>query len=93
MKYYKLINKYSVEEYTKPYVYVEGVQISNPSKEILAMANIKPLTVDDEPVYDAEKQWLIPYYEDGEQCITQRWKVEDIPPIEEVVTDEQAATT
>lgn len=89
-KYYKLINEHFVEEYKKPYVYVEGLQISYPSKEVLLMAGIKPLIVDDIPEHNEETQYVEPYYTDGEAEITQKWNVYDIPVDEEVIEDESA---
>ncbi len=80
---YKFISKYQIEKYDKPYVYVEGLQISHPSAEVLLMAGIKPLVVDDVPEHDENKQYLAPYYEDGEEVITRKWEVQDIP--EEVI--------
>lgn len=88
MKFYKFINEHYIEEYTKPYVYVDGLQISYPSTEVLLMAGIKPLVVEDEPEYNIETQYAIPYYVDGETEITQKWRVCDI---EEVIEDESVA--
>ncbi len=86
---YKFINEYQIEEYTKPYVYVDGLQISHPSHEVLLMAGIKPLAVEDVPQYNEATQFVEPYYEDGESEITQKWNVYDMP-IEEVIDDESA---
>ena len=85
---YKFINEHHIEEYKKPYVYVDGLQISHPSAETLLMAGIKPLVVEEEPEYNIETQYAIPYYVDGETEITQKWKVCDI---EEVIDDESVA--
>lgn len=87
-KYYKFKDKYSIEEYNKHYVYVDGMQISYPSAEVLLMAGIKPLMAEPEPEYDATTQYTYPYYEDGEKVITQKWQVEPIP--EGDVEDENA---
>ena len=78
-KYYRFKDKYSIEEYNKPYVYVNEMQISYPSAEVLLMAGIKPLVVESEPEYDETTQYTYPYYEDGEEAITQKWQVESIP--------------
>lgn len=88
MKFYKFIDEHHIEEYTKPYVYVEGLQISYPSKEVLLMAGIKPLVVEDIPTHDTETQYVESYYVDEETEITQKWRVCDIP--EEVIDDEFA---
>lgn len=88
MKFYKFINEHYIEEYKKLYVYVDGLQISHPSAEVLLMAGIKPLVVEDEPEYNIETQYAIPYYVDGETEITQKWRVCDI---EEVIDDESVA--
>ena len=87
---YKFINEYQIKEYTKPYVYVDGLQISYPSAEILLMAGIKPLVVEECPVYDEATQFVEPYYVDGESEITQKWNVHDMPT-EEVIYDESVA--
>ena len=88
MKFYKFINEHYIEEYTKPYVYVDGLQISYPSAEVLLMAGIKPLVVEDIPTHNEETQYVAPCYADGETEITQKWSVCDIP--EEVIDDEFA---
>lgn len=82
-KYYKYIDKYNIQEYTKPYIYLEGVQISNPSVEILAMAGVKPLITEEAPEYDATTHYIQPYYEEGEQSIVEKWELQEIP--EEVI--------
>ena len=84
---YKFINRYQIEKYTKPYVYIDGLQISHPSVEVLLMAGIKPLVVEDIPEHNKETQYAESYYIDGETGITQKWDVHDIPT-EEVVADE-----
>lgn len=89
MKYYKFINEHYIEEHTKPYVYVEGLQISYPSKEVLLMAGIKPLVVEEVPAHNEETQYVEFYYVDGETEITQKWKVFDVPE-DEVIADESA---
>ena len=86
---YKFIDEYRIEEYTKPYVYVDGLQISNPSAEVLLMAGIKPLVVEEAPQYDEMTQFVEPYYVDGESEITQKWNVFDMPT-EEVIDDADA---
>ena len=84
---YKFINEYHIEEYNKPYVYVDGLQISYPSTDVLLMAGIKPLVVEDCPTYDEATQYVEAYYVDGETEITQKWNVMDMPT-EEVIEDE-----
>ena len=86
-KYYKFISQNNIEEYKKPYVYVDGLQISYPSKEVLLMAGIKPLVVESVPEHNEDTQYVEPYYVDGEDVITQKWNVYDIP-VEEVIDDE-----
>ncbi len=84
--YYKFINEHRIEKYDKPYVNVEGRQISHPSAEVLLMAGIKPLVVEPTPEYDEATQYVSHYYEDGETEITQKWRIYDIP--QEVIEDE-----
>ena len=86
---YKFINEHKIEPYDKPYVNVAGLQISHPSKEVLLMAGIKPLTEEPMPEYDEAVQYIEPYYEDGESEIVQKWNVCDIP-FEEVIADADA---
>ena len=86
-KYYKFISQNNIEEYKKPYVYVDGLQISYPSKEVLLMAEIKPLVIESVPEHNEETQFVKAYYVDGEDVITQKWNVYDIPA-EEVIDDE-----
>lgn len=83
---YKFINEYQIEKYDKPYVYVDGIQVSYPSTEVLLMAGIKPLAVEDIPEHDEATQYAAYHYEDGETEITQKWEVLDIP--QEVIDDE-----
>lgn len=87
-KYYKFISQNNIEEYKKPYVYVDGLQISYPSKEVLLMAEIKPLVIEDIPEHNEETQYIQPYYVDGETEITKTWRVCDVPFVEEVIEDE-----
>lgn len=86
-KFFRFINEGFIEEYKKPYVYVDGMQVSYPSAETLLMAGIKSLVVEDIPTYDEENQYVESYYVDGETEITQKWNVYDIPT-EEVIDDE-----
>ena len=91
MKLYKFISEERVERYDKRYVYLNGVQISNPSLETLAQANIKPLEEDELPVFNEETQFLQPYYADRGDVIIRKWKVCDIQ-FEEVTSDEFTET-
>ena len=84
---YKFISEHRIEEYNKPYVYVDGLQVSHPSAEVLLMAGIKPLVVEPTPEYDEATQYLETYYVDGETEITQKYNVCDMPT-EEVIYDE-----
>ena len=86
-KFYKFINEHQIEKYDRQYVYVDGLQISHPSAEVLLMAGIKPLVEEPMPEYDEAVQYIEPYYENGESEIVQKWNVQDIPA-EEVIDDE-----
>ena len=69
---------------------MDGLQISHPSAEVLMMAGIKPLTVEDAPTYDEAVQYIEPYYEECEKEIVQKWNVCDIPTegvIDNAITD------
>lgn len=90
MKFYQFIDEHHIEEYTKPYVYVDGLQISYPSAEVLLLKDIKPLVVEEVPEHNEETQYVEFYYVDGKTEITQKWKVLDIPE-DEVIDDESVA--
>lgn len=87
MKFYKFANEHYIEEYTKPYVSINGRQISYPSAEVLLGAGIKPLVVEEIPEHNEETQYVESYYVDGETEITQKWNVYDYPE-DEVIIDE-----
>ena len=75
MKLYRFINEERIERYNKKYVYLDGVQISNPSLETLARANIKPLGEGETPAYNEETQFIQPYYVNKDNVILREWKV------------------
>lgn len=78
MKLYKFISEDRVERYEKKYVYLNGVQISNPSIDVLAQADIKPLEEAVIPQHNEETQFVQPYYINNTNVITKEWKVCDI---------------
>lgn len=88
---YKYIDEHTIEKWDEKYVILDGKQISYPSDDVLLRAGIKPLIEDEMPVYDEETQYIVEYYEDTDTAIIKHWRVEDIPPIEEVDMDEQFA--
>ena len=88
---YKFIDEHSIEKWDEKYVILDGKQISYPSDDVLLQAGIKPLIEDEIPVYDEATQYIVEYYEDTDTAIIKHWRVEDIPPIEEVDMDEQFA--
>ena len=88
-KYYTFIDEHHIEEYTKPYVVVNGRQISYPSAEVLLSAEKKPLVVDEVPEHNENTQYVDFYYVDGETEITQKWNVYDYP--EDEVIDYEIA--
>ena len=85
---YKFINEHRIESHNKKYVYVDSLQISYPSVEVLLMAGYKPLVVEDIPAHDEATQYAEPYYINGETEVTQKWTIKDIP--EGVIDDENA---
>lgn len=87
MKLYKFISEDRIERYDKKYVYLDGVQISNPSLDTLLKANIKPLEEGVKPDYNEEIQLVQPYYVNKDNTIKREWKVCDIQ-FEEVTDDE-----
>ena len=86
---YRFIDEYSIEKWNEKYVILDGKQISYPSDDVLLQAGIKPLIEDEIPVYDEETQYIIECYEDTITTIIKHWRVEDMPPIEEVDMNEQ----
>ena len=84
----KFINEHRIKIHSKKYVYINGLQISYPSNEVLALAGYKPLVVEDIPAHDEATQYAEPYYIDGETEIIQKWTIKDIP--EGVIDDEIA---
>lgn len=79
MTYCKFIDEKHVEIHNKNYVCVNGLQISYPSKEVLAQAEYKPLVVEDIPTHDEATHYAEPYYVNGEPEVTQKWTIKDIP--------------
>ena len=86
---YRYIDEHVIEKWDEKYVILDGKQISYPSDDVLLQAGIKPLIEDETPVYDEATQYIVEYYEDTNTAIIKHWRVEDIPPIEEVDMDEQ----
>ena len=87
---YRYIDELTIEKWDEKYVILDGKQISYPSDDVLLQAGIKPLIEDEMPVYDETTQYIVEYYEDTDIAIIKRWRVEDIPPIEEVDMNELA---
>ena len=87
---YRFIDEHSIEKWDEKYVILDGKQISYPSDDVLLRAGIKPLIEDEMPVYDEDTQYIVEYYEDTDTAIIKHWRVEDIPPIEEVDMNELA---
>ena len=87
---YKYIDEYTIEKWDEKYVILDGKQISYPSDDVLLQAGIKPLIEDEMPVYDEATQYIVEYYENTDTAIIKHWRVEDIPPMEEVAIDELA---
>lgn len=57
--------------------------ITNPTDEILKnVMGYKDLTVDEQPEYDMESQYLSPIYEETDTEIIQHWEVKDIEELE-----------
>lgn len=83
---YKFINENKVEKFKNGFVVLDGRIYTNPTPETLKKVGFKPLVVAEMPEYDAEKQYLVKKYEEGEDSITERYEVCDI---EEVPEDER----
>lgn len=59
------------------------IVITNPSDDVLKyVMGYKNLTVDEEPEYNVETQYLQPEFEETETDIVQHWAVKDIEEIE-----------
>lgn len=60
------------------------IVITNPSDDVLKyVMGYKNLTVDQEPEYNVETQYLQPEFEETETDIVQHWGVKDIEEITE----------
>lgn len=76
----KYINEKRIERY-KGYVIIDGVTYANneaKAKEV----GYKTLSIDEQPTYDSETEWLDVEYEEKVRVIKQHWVV---MPIEEVM--------
>ncbi len=61
------------------------IVITNPTDKLLKLVmGYKDLTVDVEPEYDVETQYLSPVYEETETEIIQHWEVKDIEELESI---------
>ena len=78
MKLYRFISEDRIERYDKGYVYLDGVQISNPSLDTLLKAGVKPLEECEMPAYSEGTQFIQPYYVNKDNTIVKEWKVCDI---------------
>lgn len=65
---YKFIDKYKVER-AKPYIKKDDEIITNPPIEMLVELGYKPMAYDDEPIYNEDKEYLMPIYTDRKDCI------------------------
>ena len=84
MELYKFINENKIEKYSKGFVVLNHMIYTNPKEEHIRAAGYKDLVVEEQPEYDAEKQYLTHKYIDGD-VITKTWSVEDIVFEEETV--------
>ena len=76
---YEFINDYHIERWTKSYVILNGKQISHPTEDILKQLNIKRLKIDGIPDYDNSTHRLSEYYENTDDFIVKKWRIEEIP--------------
>ena len=74
--YAKYINEKRIERY-KGYVIIDGTTYANneaKAKEV----GFKTLSVDEQPSYDSETEWLDYEYEEKVRVIKQHWVVREI---------------
>lgn len=83
---YKFINENKIEKFKNGFVVLDGRIYTNPTPETLKKVGYKPLVEAEMPEYDAEKQYLVKKYVEGEDSITERYEVLGI---EEVPEDER----
>jgi len=79
--YAKYINEKRIERY-KGYVIIDGTTYANneaKAKEV----GFKTLSVDEQPSYNPETEWLDYEYEELQETIEQHWIVRTIENIEE----------
>lgn len=81
MELYKFINENKIEKYGKGFVVLNHTIYTNPKEEHIRAAGYKDLVVEEQPEYDAEKQYLTYKYVDGD-VITKKWNIADIEEVE-----------
>jgi hypothetical protein len=75
----KYINKYKIKKADKSEILIDGdKQIINPTDEDFIRAGYKLLIQDDVPEYDEEIEYIIPYYELGDDAVYQKWEIHEI---------------
>ena len=64
----EIANKYAILKY-------DDVQVINPKDEDFIKAGYKELIIEEEPIYDMEKEYLESVYKEEENKIIQSWVV------------------
>ena len=77
----KYINSKQIERY-KGYVIIDGTTYAN-NEEKAKEVGFKTLSVDEQPSYNPETEWLDYEYEELQETIEQHWIVRTIENIEE----------
>ena len=80
----KYVSKYKIKRANRYEILIDGdKQIINPKDEDFIKVGYKQLIETQQPTYDEETQYLIPYYEVENDEIYQRWEIHDIEIEEE----------
>lgn len=75
----KYKNDYQIKAANNHEILIDGdKQIINPRDEDFVKVGYKQLIETEQPIYDEEIQYLIPYYELDNDEIYQKWEVRDI---------------
>lgn len=67
----------------------EGKTILNPSENVLKQLGYYPVIYTEMPMDAEEGTYYSSYWEQTEEAIVQKWKLEDIPKIPETPTDRE----
>ena len=80
MGLYKYVNENTIKKYNGGFVVLNNRIYTNPKPDIVAAVGYKPLAEVELPEIDAETQYIVTTYQDGE-VITPVYTIEEIPEL------------